>query len=175
MTFILVLKRDDAPTKIHAFYPAITSKPQRIFRNHQIDLVYSINGKLKDWDAAKIRNLSSGKCTLVRQNVALNYDLVNTTAAFIYPDKSNIARHVLSRIKDNQRHSISLDNLKLVKEVRKQNDLDAYESYYISRRKKEGANLMNVAAGKITSRLFDLVLWKKSRFSLQKIFLTMAA
>jgi hypothetical protein len=69
----------------------------------------------------------------------------------------NIARHVLSKINDNQGHSISLDNLKLVKKVRKQNELDAYESYYISLRKKEGANLMNVAAGKITSRLFDLV------------------
>jgi hypothetical protein len=74
-----------------------------------------------------------------------------------HPDKSNIARYVLSKINDNQGHSISLDNLKLVKEVRKQNELDAYESYYISRRKKEGADLMNVAAGKITSRLFDLV------------------
>jgi hypothetical protein len=75
-----------------------------------------------------------------------------------HPDKSNIARHVLSKINDNQGHSISLDNLKLVKEVRKQkNELDAYESYFISRRKKERANLMNVAVGKITSRLFDLV------------------
>jgi hypothetical protein len=68
-------------------------------------------------------------------------------------DKSNIARHVLSKINSNQGHSISLDNLKLVKEIRKQNELDANESYYISRRKKEGANLMNVAAGKITSLL----------------------
>jgi hypothetical protein len=61
-----------------------------------------------------------------------------------HPDKSNIARHVLSKINDNQGHIISLDNLKLMKEVR-------------NRRKKEGANLMKVAAGKITSRLFDLV------------------
>jgi hypothetical protein len=67
-----------------------------------------------------------------------------------HPDESNIARHVLSEINDNQGHSISLDNLKIVKEVRKQNKIDAYESYYISRRKKEGANLMTVAAGKIT-------------------------
>jgi hypothetical protein len=74
-----------------------------------------------------------------------------------HPDKSNIARHVLIKINDNQKHSISLDNLKLVKEVRKQNELDAYESYYISCRKKEGTNLMKVAAGKITSRLLDLV------------------
>jgi hypothetical protein len=75
-----------------------------------------------------------------------------------HPDKSNIvARHLLSKINDNQVHMTSLDNLKLVKEVRKQNEFDAYESYYISRRKKEGANLMKVAARKITSRLFDLV------------------
>jgi hypothetical protein len=74
-----------------------------------------------------------------------------------HPDKSNIARHVLSKISDNQGHSISLDNLKFVKELRKQSELDAYESYYISRRKKEGACLMNVAAGKSTLQLFDLV------------------
>jgi hypothetical protein len=30
------------------FYPAITNKLQRIFWNHQIDLVYSNKGKLKD-------------------------------------------------------------------------------------------------------------------------------
>jgi hypothetical protein len=49
-TLIPVLKRDDAPTKRHAirFYPAITNKLQRIFRNHQFDLVYSNKGKLKD-------------------------------------------------------------------------------------------------------------------------------
>jgi hypothetical protein len=39
-----VLKKDDAPTKGHA----ITNKLQRIFRNYQIDLVYSNKGKLKN-------------------------------------------------------------------------------------------------------------------------------
>jgi hypothetical protein len=62
-----------------------------------------------------------------------------------HPDKSNIARHVLSKINDNQGHSISVDNLKLV-DFQKQNELDAYDGYHISRRKKEGAYLMNVAA-----------------------------
>jgi hypothetical protein len=49
-TLILVLKRHDAPTKRHAitFYPAITNKLQKIFQNHQIDLVYSNKGKLRD-------------------------------------------------------------------------------------------------------------------------------
>jgi hypothetical protein len=64
-TLIPVLKRYDAPTKRHAitFYPVITNKLQRILRNHQIDLVYSNKGKLKDSlgnPNDKIRNLSSG-------------------------------------------------------------------------------------------------------------------
>jgi hypothetical protein len=47
---IPVLKRHDTPTKRHAitFYPAITNKLQKNFRNHQIDLVYSNKSKLKD-------------------------------------------------------------------------------------------------------------------------------
>jgi hypothetical protein len=49
-TLIPVVKRDDAPTKRHAItvYPAITNKLQRIFWNHQFDLVYSNKGKLED-------------------------------------------------------------------------------------------------------------------------------
>jgi predicted GIY-YIG superfamily endonuclease len=47
---IPVLKKDDAPTKRHAitFYLNITNKLQKIFQNHQSDLVYSNKGKLKD-------------------------------------------------------------------------------------------------------------------------------
>jgi hypothetical protein len=56
MTLIPALQKDDAPTKKYsitlfpaiAFFPAITNKLKRIFRNHQIDLVYSNKGKLKD-------------------------------------------------------------------------------------------------------------------------------
>jgi hypothetical protein len=155
---ILVLKRDDAPTKRHAitFYPAIMNKLQRIFRNHQIDLVYSNKGKLK----ASLGNPKDK--TKILQNSGIyqvkcegcNFVYIGHTKHSLktlfdeYHHKSNIARHILSQINHNQGHSISLDNLKLVKEVRKQNELDAYESYYISRRKKEGASLMNVAAEK---------------------------
>jgi hypothetical protein len=50
LTTLIPVLRDDAPTKKHAItlYPAITNKLQRIFRNHQIDLMYSNKGKLKD-------------------------------------------------------------------------------------------------------------------------------
>jgi spore coat protein CotF len=121
-TLIPVLKRDAAPTKIHAitFYPGITKKLQSIFRNHQIDLVYSNKGKLKD-------SLGNPKdITEMLQKSGIYQVEHYSSIRLNHLDKSNIARQVLSKINDNQGHSISLNNLKLVKEVRKQNELDAY-------------------------------------------------
>jgi hypothetical protein len=133
--------------------------------------VYSNKGKLQDNHTKPkdkfemlqksriyhVDNLSSVYIGQTKRSLKTRFGEHHSSIRLNHPDKSNIARHVRSKINDNQGHSLSLDNLKPVKEVRKQNELDAYESYYFSRRKKEGANLMNVAAGKITSRLFDLV------------------
>jgi Reverse transcriptase (RNA-dependent DNA polymerase) len=175
LTTLTPTSRNDTPNKRHAitFYPTITNKLQRIFRNHQIDLVYSNKGKLKDiLGNPKDKHETTEKSGIYQVNcTGCDYVYIGQTKRCLktrfvehhsnirlnHPDKSNIARHVLNKISDNQGHGISLNHLTLVKEVRKQNELDAYESFYISRRKKEGANLMNVAAGKITSQLFELV------------------
>jgi hypothetical protein len=171
-TLISVLKRDDTPTKKHAitFYPAITNKLQKIFRNHQFDLVYSNKCKLKNpkdkyemLQKSRIYQVECEGCDSVyigqtKRSLKTRFGEHHSSILLNHPEKSSkIALHVLRKINDNQRHSISLDDLKLMKKVWKQNELDAYESYHISRQKKEGANLMNVAAGKISSRLFDLV------------------
>jgi hypothetical protein len=155
---ILVLERDDALTKRHAitFYPAITNKLQRIFRNHQIDLKTEMLQKSGIYQV-ECEGCDSVYIDQTKRSLKTRFAEHLNSIRLNHPDKSSIVRHVLSKINDNQGHRISLDNLKVVKEVRKQNELDAYESYYISRRKKEGANFMNVAAGKITSRLFSLV------------------
>jgi hypothetical protein len=116
--------------------------------------VYSNKGKLKD----SLRNpkdrtemlqksgcfqVECEECDFVyigqtKRSLKTRFGEHHSSIRLNHPDKSNFARHVLSKINDNQGHSILLDNLKLVKEVRKQNEHDAYESYYICRRKKEG-------------------------------------
>jgi hypothetical protein len=82
-----------------------------------------------------------------------------------------VVKRFFQQQRSSDSHLPSFDQLTLIKEVRKPS-----ESFYISRRKKEGANLMNVAAGRIYSRLFDLVPWwkqamkKKIVFSLKENF-----
>jgi hypothetical protein len=110
--------------------PSRSIRPsQRIFRNHQIDLVYSNKGKLKDSlgnpkDKTEILQKSGiyqVECdsVYIDQTIRLRFGEHHSSIRLNHSDKSNIARHVLSKINDNQGHSISLDKLKLVKEVRK--------------------------------------------------------
>jgi hypothetical protein len=146
----------------------MTNKLQKIFRKHDVDLVYSNKRKLRD-----ILGNPKDKFGVLEKSGVYQVEFTGCDAVYIgqtkrclktrfkehyssirlnHPEKSNIVRHVLQKIKDSQDHTISLGQLTLSKEARKPSELDAYESFYISRRKKKGANLMNVA-----SRLFDLV------------------
>jgi hypothetical protein len=50
LTTLTPVSRDDSPKRRHAltFYPAITDQLKKIFKSHQIDLVYSKKGKLNE-------------------------------------------------------------------------------------------------------------------------------
>jgi phage-related protein len=57
------------------------------------------------------------------------------------------------------KHDINLDNFSLLKEVCKPYHLNAFESYYILKLKKEGKVLLNNDDGNINSTLlFNLAL-----------------
>lgn len=66
-----------------------------------------------------------------------------------HPNKSAIASHVLI---DGHTH-ISKDDVKLLKQVRDERRLDAYEAYYIQR----DENALNSDNGNISSCLFSLI------------------
>jgi hypothetical protein len=62
----------------------------------------------------------------------------------IHPELSSIADHVISHMNDPRcKHDINLDNFSQLKEVRRPDHLDAFESYYILKAKKEGKVLLN--------------------------------
>jgi hypothetical protein len=116
-TLIPVLKRDDAPTNATMFYPAITNKLQSIFRNHQIDLVYSNKGKLKDsigntkdktemLQKSGIYQVECEGCDSVyfgqtKRSLKTCFGEHHSSIRLNHSDKSNIARHVLSKINLN--------------------------------------------------------------------------
>jgi hypothetical protein len=61
---------------------------------------------------------------------------------------------VISHINDcRSKHDINLDNFCLLKEVRRPDHLDAFESYYILKAKKEGKVLLNNDDGNVNSTL----------------------
>jgi hypothetical protein len=76
------------------------------------------------------------------------------------PELSSIANHVISHMNDpRSKHDNNLDNFSLLKEVRKPYHLDAFESYYILKAKKEGKVLLNNDDGNVNSTLlFNLAL-----------------
>jgi hypothetical protein len=102
--------------------------------------VYSNKGKLKDslgnpknktevLQKSGIYQAECGGCDSVyigqtKLSLKIRFGEHNSSIHLNHRDKTNIARHIFSKINDHQGHSISLDNLKLVK-----NELDAYESY----------------------------------------------
>jgi hypothetical protein len=51
------------------------------------------------------------------------------------------------------KHDINLDNFSLLKEVRRPDYLDAFESYYILKAKKEDKMLLNNNDGNVNSTL----------------------
>jgi hypothetical protein len=99
--------------------------------------------------------------TLVKEDAVFRSDLVNTSIYHIrlnHPNLSNVTCHVLEHIGDpNSQHKISIDNVSLIKEIRKPHQLDAYEAIYIMQRKKKNVELMNGDERNVRSRLFDVL------------------
>jgi hypothetical protein len=72
---------------------------------------------------------------------------------------SSVANHVLEQVNEpNSNHTINFDKLFLLKEIRKTNQLEAYESFFIMKLRKQNHELINGDDGNIKSRLFDLLL-----------------
>jgi hypothetical protein len=68
----------------------------------------------------------------------------------------NVACQILEHIGDPySQHKISIENVSLIKEIRKTKQRDAYEGIYIIQRKKKNAELMNGDEGNARSILFD--------------------
>jgi hypothetical protein len=70
----------------------------------------------------------------------------------------NDACQILEHIGDpNSQHKISIDNVSVIKEIRKTNQREAYEGINIMQRKKKNAELMNGDEGNARSILFDVL------------------
>lgn len=147
------------------FVPEISNKISKKFREHDMQLVFSNNNKLKNLLGStkdKIDNMMKsgiytikcGDCDKIyygqtkrtiekRFKEHINYIRTNQH------QKSAIATHVL----EQNHFNVGLNNLTLKKQVTDDRKLDAYESYFI----QNDRNSVNSDNGNINSILFSLV------------------
>jgi hypothetical protein len=151
--------------------PAFTNKLQAVFKKHQIKMVHSTRGNL-----GEILGNPKDQVKTLQKSGIYQIDCLGCSASYIgqsrrsittrfndhhrnirknHPELSSIADHVISHMKDlRSKNDINLDNFSLLKEVRRPDHLDAFESYYNLKAKKEGKVLLNNDDGNVNSTLF---------------------
>lgn len=128
-----------------SYVPEITNKLKSKFREHNMLLVFrndskminllgTTKDKLDELDKKGIYSISCGDCDMkyygqTKRNIKQRFNEHSSYIRKNQGQKSAIAEHVLH----NGHFNVSLESIKLVKQVNDDRKLDAYESYFIQR------------------------------------------
>jgi len=162
-----ILKSNEKRVAV-TYAPTITNKLQNSFERCNIKMVYSGNEKLKSAlgstkdklpfaEKSGIYEIKCSNCNYkyigqTRRSIKKRFDEHHRSIKNKEIDKA-IAAHIYNTDNSHPHKIISFeDNTKLLKNVKNQHKLDAYESFYIS----TSPNLMNFDDGPISSPLFSL-------------------
>lgn len=150
--------------KIH-FAPSVTNKLKKVFKQHGIELVFTSTNKLKS-KLGSLKDATEEKkksgiygigCSVcdekyigqTKRNIETRFGEHEANIRLNRPEKSAVALHV-----NETDHEISIDNLKLVKQVNSERELDAWESILMYKNRNI---LMNTKEAPIHSPLFTLL------------------
>jgi uncharacterized protein (UPF0335 family) len=156
------------------FFPRITHKLSRIFTKHNVRLVHTNTGKLKqklgspkDKTPALLNSgiyqISCNGCESVyigqtKRTLKKRFTEHISHVKKNEPEKSSVAQHILTHIKEKPHsHTINIDNVRLLQRVDQPWKLNVYESMHIHKRKNAGIPLLNSDEGNVFSCLFSLV------------------
>ena len=147
------------------YVPVITNKISKKFREHNVDLVFSNQNKLKNLlgstkdkvDKFKKSGIYAIKCEdcdgvyygQTKRTFEKRFKEHNLYIKQNKPQCSAIAEHAIKHKHSN----LNLNNLSVKKHISDERKLDAYESYYI----QKDNNAINADNGNITSYLFSLI------------------
>jgi hypothetical protein len=103
---------------------------------------FELDDSVKDYNIFKTKSASYVEQS--RRSITTRFNDHHRNIRKNHPELSSIANHVISHMNDpRSKHDINLDNFSLLKEIRIPDHLDAFESYYILKAKKEGKLLLN--------------------------------
>lgn len=162
-TFFNNNNNEDELRKVSMSYvPKITNKLKSKFREHNMQIVFrndkklinllgTTKDKIDEFDKKGIYSISCGDCDKkyygqTKRNIKQRFKEHSSYIAKNEGRKSAIAEHVL----DNGHFNVTINNVKLEKQVYDDRKLDAFESYYI----QKDSNSLNKDNGNIESILF---------------------
>lgn len=142
------------------YAPSITNRLKKVFKRHNMELVFSSTNKLKnklgstkdktnEEEKSGIYQISCKECGQIyigqtRRSIKTRFkEHINLRTAV----KSAVGEHIM-----NTNHKIDKENLKLIKNVTNTNELDAYESLFMQ---QNTDRLMNTMEAPIWSTLFN--------------------
>lgn len=144
------------------FYPEITSKIKPIFNKYNIrmsecseikikNLIGGSKDKIEQLQKSGIYSIGCNDCAKeyigqTRRPILKRFKEHFAHLKYNEKEKSSVAEHMLENS-----HSFSLQNLKLIRNVNSNYELDAFESFYIFKNKN---NLMNSDDGPIKDSIF---------------------
>ena len=142
------------------FAPKITNKFNKIFSEHDLEMVYRSDNKLKnllgstkdktpELQKSGIYAVQCSECDKTyygqtKRSIEERFKEHTQCIRLNQPNKSAIAAHVI-----NEGHGVNKKSLKLLKQVNDDRRLDAYEAYYI----QSNTNSLNLDSGNIESCL----------------------
>lgn len=160
-------KKEDLKWIKFNFEPQITNKLNTIFKKQKIGLGFTSENKIKNIlgnpkdkiptnNKSGIYELKCGDCNATyigqtKRNILTRFKEHISHIKYNRPTKSAVAQHAL----ENNHLNFTIEDLKLKKQVREKNKLDAWESLYIRRYKNKNRELMNIDEEPIQSILFN--------------------
>jgi hypothetical protein len=180
-TFINLANQNPSTKRISAsFFPAITNRMKKVFKQHKIDLVttssgYKLKNQLHSTKDMKPTNEKSGVYEIKCETRNCHYKYIGWTRRFVtarfkehkshtsnnHIQLSFVANHMNMKLNGGRKlceHNFDLQNLKVLKVVTNQKKLDAYASILLYKNpKKKLINNEQQIHGIIVSPLFKLL------------------
>lgn len=148
-----------------SFCGTISNQIKRVFCNHNFDVVFKSNcnisnmltntkDKIPEQQKSGIYKISCNECSAIyigqtRRNILQRFKEHIAHVKYNRPEKSAVAEHMI----ENNHLNITAGDLKLIKEIQNNNQLDAWECIYIN--KNTNNELLNNDRGPILSYLFS--------------------
>lgn len=148
------------------YYPPLTNKIKDVLKSVNIATAYASDNKIKNSlcnNKDKVKDIDKSGIYKMKCEICLKFYVIQTSRScqcrweehMKAIEKEDLRSSVAQHIFDNPTHKIIKWNSEVIKQVRRDKYLDAWESFYIDKHKNE---IFNIRPPPLTSSLFQFCI-----------------